>query len=143
MFGKFVKKQMDKSPDEALNDGRKSLNSGISGGLTKAFMGKDFVDKMNNVMDQGQDALDKQKAGYWLAQSGMEGTAEVVSIEDTGKLVNFNPIVKLHLKVQTAFGPAFETTGELMVSKIAIPRKGDTVKIKYNPADTSQFVVMA
>jgi hypothetical protein len=71
MFGKFVKKNMDKSPDEALDDGRKAINKGISGGLTKAFMGQD------------------------------------------------------------------------MVSKIAIPRKGDTIKIKYNPADPKQFVVMS
>jgi hypothetical protein len=38
--------------------------------------------------------------------------------------------------------PAFETAGETMVSKIAIPRKGETVKIKYNMADPSQFVVV-
>jgi len=139
----FGKKDEDEDPQKALEKGRKVLNSGVSGGLTKAFMGKGFVDKMNNAMDKGQDALDMQKSGYWLAQSGMEGTAEVVSIEDTGKLVNFNPIVKLQLKVQTVMGTAFEATGESMVSKIAIPRKGDTVKIKYNPADTSQFVVMS
>ncbi len=143
MFSKFVKKQMDKNPQEALDDGRKSINSGITGGLTKAFMGQEFVDKMNNAMDQGQAAIDMQASGQWLAQSGIPGTAEVVSIEDTGKLVNFNPIVKLKLKVQTTMGTSFETTGESMVSKIAIPRKGDTVNIKYNPADPSQFVVMA
>ncbi len=144
MFGKFVKKQMDKSPEEALNDGRKSINSGISGGLTKAFMGQEFVDKMNNVMDQGQAAIDMQKSGQWLAQSGLDATAEVVAIQDTGALINMNPVVKLTLKVTPAMGmPAFDTTGETTVSKIAIPRKGDTIKIKYNPANPSEFVVMA
>ena len=43
MFSKFVKKNMDKDPQEALNDGRKSINSGITGGLTKAFMGQDLA----------------------------------------------------------------------------------------------------
>ena len=144
MFGKFVKKQMDKSPEEALNDGRKSINSGITGGLTKAFMGQEFVDKMNGAMDQGQAAIDMQKSGQWLAQSGFDATAEVVAIQDTGALINMNPVVKLTLKVTPAMGmPAFDTTGETTVSKIAIPRKGDTIKIKYNPANPSQFVVMA
>ena len=144
MFGKFVKKQMDKSPKEALDEGRKSLNSGISGGLTKAFMGKDFVDKMNNVMDQGQAAMDMQTSGNMLAMTGLAATAEVVAIADTGASVNDNPIVKLSLKVTPSMGmPAFDTVGETMVSKIAIPRKGDKIDIKYNPADPKQFVVVS
>ena len=145
MFGKFVKKQMDKSPEEALNDGRKSINSGISGGLTKAFMGQEFVDKMNNAMDQGQAAIDMQKNGNMLAMTGIEGSAEVVAIEDTGTLINMNPVVKLTLKVTPAVPglAAFDTVGQTTVSKIAIPRKGDTIKIKYNMANPSEFVVMS
>ncbi len=143
MFSKFVKKNMDKTPDEALNDGRKAINSGISGGLTKAFMGKEFVDKMNNVMDQGQAAIDMQKSGNMLAMTGMAATADVVAIEDTGALINMNPVVKLTLKVTPAMGmPAFDTTGQTTVSKIAIPRKGDKINIKYNPMNPSEFVVI-
>jgi hypothetical protein len=144
MFGKMVKKNMDKDPQEALNDGRKSLNKGLSGGLTKAFMGQEFVDKMNSVMDQGQAAIDMQKSGNMLAMSGMDASAEVLAIQDTGAMINMNPVVKLTLKVTPTMGmPAFETTGETMVSKIAIPRKGETIKIKYNVADPKQFVVMS
>ncbi len=145
MFGKFVKKQMDKSPEEALNDGRKSINSGITGGLTKAFMGQEFVDKMNSAMDQGQAAIDMQKNGNMLAMTGIEGSAEVVAIEDTGTLINMNPVVKLTLKVTPAIPgmAAFETVGQTAVSKIAIPRKGDTIKIKYNMANPAEFVVMS
>jgi hypothetical protein len=144
MFGKFVKKQMDKSPDEALQDGRNALNKGLTGGLTKAFMGQEFVDKMNNVMDQGQAALDMQKNGQMLAMSGLEASAEVLGIEDTGALINMNPVVKLSLKISPPMGmPGFETSGQTAVSKIAIPRKGDTIKIKYNPANPSEFVVVS
>ena len=54
-----------------------------------------------------------------------------------------NPVVVLNLKVQPAIGgPVFDTAGQTMVSKIAIPRVGDKIKIKYNPADPTQFVVM-
>ncbi len=136
-------KKKDEDPQEALNNAKKTLNSGITGGLTKAFMGQDFVDKANSAMNAGQAALDMQKSGQWLAQAGMPASAEVVSIEDTGKLINMNPVVKLKLKVTPQMGVPFETAGETMVSKIAIPRKGDKVDIKYNPADPSQFVVMS
>jgi hypothetical protein len=54
-----------------------------------------------------------------------------------------NPVVVLKLKVMPMVGGMeFETTGQSMVSKIAIPRVGDKIKIKYNPADPSQIVVM-
>ncbi|HVN14837.1 MAG TPA: hypothetical protein VMT73_03775 [Anaerolineales bacterium] len=135
-------KKPSEDPQEALDNAKKTLNKGITGGLTKAFMGKDFVDKMNNAMDQGQAAIDMQKSGAWLAQAGMDATAEVTSIQDTGKLINFNPVVKLGLKVQPMAGPAFETVVETMVSKIAVPRVGDTIKIKYNPMDPSQIAVV-
>ena len=92
MFGKFVKKQMDKSPDEALEDGRKAINKGLSGGLTKAFMGQEFVDKMNNVMDQGQAALDMQKNGQMLAMSGLEAGGTALRMD--GTRISFEPITK-------------------------------------------------
>jgi hypothetical protein len=140
----FGKKKEDETPQEALDHAKKTMNSGLTGGLTKAFMGKGFVDKMNNAMDKGQEAINMQNSGQWLLQSGLEGSAQVISIEDTGKLINFNPVVKLSLKVTPSMMgmPAFDTVGETVVSKIAIPRKGETVKIKYSPMDPSQFVVV-
>ena len=144
MFSKFVKKTMDTSPEEALKDGRKAINKGITGGLTKAFMGQEFVDKMNSAMDQGQATIDMQKSGNMLAMTGMDATAVVVAIEDTGAMINMNPVVKLSLKVTPAMGmPAFDTVGEVAVSKIAIPRNGDSIKIKYDVTNPSHFTVMA
>jgi hypothetical protein len=138
MFGRKI----EKDPQKALDNAKKTMNSGLTGGLTKAFMGKDFVNDMNSAMDKGQAALDMQKSGQWIAQAGMDATAQVVSIQDTGSLINMNPVVILQLKVQPAMGAAFETTAQTMVSKIAIPRVGDTIKIKYNPANPSQIAVV-
>ncbi len=138
----FGKKQ-EKDPQKALDNAEKTLNTGLTGGLTRAFMGKDFVNDMNTAMNQGQAAMDGIKQQQWLVQSGLDATADVVSITDTGALVNMNPVVVLNLKVQPAIGgPVFDTAGQTMVSKIAIPRVGDKIKIKYNPADPTQFVVM-
>jgi len=138
MFGRKI----EKDPQKALDNAKKTLNTGLTGGLTKAFMGKDFVDDMNNTMAKGQAALDMQKSGAWIAQSGMDATAEVLSIQDTGTMINNNPVVVLQLKVQPAMGVEFNTTAQTMVSKIAIPRVGDKIKIKYNPADPTQIAVL-
>jgi hypothetical protein len=140
MFGKFNKNEKD--PQKALDQGRNSLNKGLSGGLTKMVMGKDFVNDMNAAMDQGQAAIDGVNQQQWLAQNGADATADVLAIQDTGALVNMNPVVVLSLNVQPAAGAAFQTAGQTMVSKIAIPRVGDKVKIKYNPANPTQFMVL-
>jgi hypothetical protein len=97
---------------------------------------------MNAGIEMGKNAIDGQQQGQWLAQYGMAATAEVLSIEDTGTLINYNPVVKLKIKVTPSYGAAFETSGQSMVSKIAIPRVGDKVNIKYNPNQLDQFVVV-
>jgi hypothetical protein len=135
-------KKVEKDPQKALDNAKKTMNSGITGGLTKAFMGKDFVNDMNAAMDQGQAALDGIQQQQWLAQNGADATAEVVSVQDTGATVNMNPVVLLVMKVTPAAGAPFDVTTQTMVSRIAVPRVGDKVKIKYNPANPQQVAIV-
>ena len=74
------------------------------GGITKAFMGKDFVDKANAGMNMANQALDGQALAEQLAQTGADASAEVVSIQDTGATVNMNPMVVLVSESQTGQG---------------------------------------
>jgi len=136
----FNKNQDD--PQKALDNARNVVNKGLMGGLTKVFVGQGFVDKMNSAMDQGQAAVDGVNEMNWVAQNGLEASAEVLSVADTGATINMNPVVELKLKVTPTAGPVFETTARTMVSRIAVPRKGDKIGIKYNPMDTTQIFVM-
>jgi len=135
-------KKQEKDPQKALDNARKTVNSGITGGLTKAFMGKEFVNDMNNAMDQGQAALDGLQQQQWLAQNGADASAQVVMVQDTGATVNMNPVVLIQMKVTPASGAPFDITAQTMVSRIAVPRAGDTIKIKYNPANPQQVLVL-
>jgi hypothetical protein len=135
-------KKVEKDPQKALDNAKKTMNSGITGGLTKAFMGKDFVNDMNSAMNQGQAALDGLQQQQWLAQNGLDATADVVMVTDTGATVNMNPVVLLQMKVTPAAGAPFDVTTQTMVSRIAVPRAGDKIKIKYNPANPQQVAVL-
>ena len=135
-------KKVEKDPQKALDNAKKTMNSGITGGLTKAFMGKDFVNDMNGAMNQGQAALDGLQQQQWLAQNGLDATADVVMVTDTGATVNMNPVVLLQMKVTPAAGAPFDLTTQTMVSRIAVPRSGDKIKIKYNPANPQQVAVL-
>jgi len=136
----FNKSQED--PQKAVENARNAVNKGLTGGLTRAFIGQGFVDKMNAAMDQGQSAIDHVHQMNWVAQNGLEASADVLSVADTGATVNMNPVVEMKLHVIPATGAAFEATARTMVSRIAVPRKGDRINIKYNPADVSQIFVM-
>jgi hypothetical protein len=137
----FGKKQ-DDDPKKALEKADKVLNTGLTGALAKGFMGKGFVDKMNNTLEKGQSALDGINQAQWVAQNGIDAVAEVIGVQDTGTTVNNSPVVMLQLKVTTSVGTQFDTTGQSMVSRIAVPRAGDKIKIKYNPADPTQIAVL-
>jgi hypothetical protein len=140
MFNSGKKKEED--PKKALEDASKLVNKGLMGGLTKAFMGKDFVDKTNSAIQMGNQALDSVQIAQSVAQNGADATAEVLSIVDTGATVNMNPVVVLTLKVKPAAGAEFQTAAQLMVPRIAIPRAGDKIKIKYNPSNPSQIAIV-
>jgi hypothetical protein len=92
-------------------------------------------------MDQGQAAIDGVNQMNWVAQYGLDATAEVLSVADTGATVNMNPVVELKLNVISSYGQTFETTARTMVSRIAVPRIDDKINIKYNPADPTQIFV--
>ena len=139
MFGKG--KNSD-DPEKALKDADKKLNKGLTGFATKAFLGKDAVEKMNQGLAMGHEAVDMQKESLNLGQYGIPAAAQVLSIQDTGQLVNFDPVVVLQLEVTPQMGVAFQTTAKTIVSKIAIPRVGDTINIKYSPADPTKIVVV-
>ena len=66
----FGKKKDNDDPQKALDNARNTVNKGITGGLTKAFMGQGFVDKMNSAMDQGQAAINGIQQQQWLALNG-------------------------------------------------------------------------
>jgi hypothetical protein len=46
------------------------------------------------------------------------------------------------LKVKPEEGDEFQTAGQLMVSRIAVPRVSDKIKIKYNKENPTQFIIV-
>ncbi len=101
------------------------------------------MNENDNSMDQGQASLSSIRPRQWLAQNGLDGTAEVLSVMETGTLVDMDPVVILSVKIQPAMiAAAFETTGKTAVPRSASLRVGDRIKVKYNPADPTQFAVV-
>jgi hypothetical protein len=77
-----------------------------------------------------------------IKANGIEAEATILSISDTGVTINKNPYVKLRLRVEPPGMAAYETEVKAMVSRIAIPRPGDGVRVKYNPDKPQEVIVL-
>jgi hypothetical protein len=66
----------------------------------------------------------------------------VAEINDTGITINDDPVVRMTLNVNPGMAGTFTHTAELAVSRVKIPRVGDTVKVIYDPKDLSRFSIV-
>jgi hypothetical protein len=74
-----------------------------------------------------------------LVYAGRRAPATIVEVKETGKTLNMNPRVGLHLRVEPDDGPPFIVERELFVSRLRIPRAGEAVEVFYDPADPDQL----
>lgn len=133
-----------------VNDAQKGLDKlnnltsgkGILGKFLKAFMGNDFSSKAQESISVAQKALDDSAAAEKVFMSGKDAKAEVLSIEDTNQLINYNPLLKLNLKVKSDVHGTYTLNIQKAVSKIMIPRVGDILLIKVDAADKQNIAIL-
>ncbi|MFA5935962.1 MAG: hypothetical protein WC787_03875 [Patescibacteria group bacterium] len=66
-----------------------------------------------------------------LMDVGQKTTATILAIRDTGLTVNNHPYIEVSVQLKSGV----ETSFQLLVSRVAIPRVGDQIDVLYDPAD--------
>jgi len=100
---------------------------GFYGRTTRAFLGaEDFAAVQNSVgaLNTGLEVQALLAAGFPTVP------AEVVSLADTGRMVNHDPVVALVVQL---LGTAEHVSLEAIVSKVQVPRIGDQVRVLLDP----------
>ncbi|MFE0555230.1 hypothetical protein ACFW1P_04740 [Paenibacillus sp. NPDC058910] len=133
-MGWFGKK---KNPQDALEKADKMMNKGLTGMMMKGFVPKEHRNAINQSLEQAKQA--QMAATGALA---LTATAKVRTVRDTGKLINFDPVVILELDVTENDGSQYTKTLETLVSKLQIPRAGDIIGLAQHPANSSELVYM-
>ncbi|AYB43986.1 hypothetical protein [Paenibacillus lautus] len=133
-MGWFGKK---KSPQDALEKADQMMNKGLTGMMMKGLVPKEHRHAINQSLEQAKQA---QMAATGVLS--LTATAHVRSIRDTGKLINFDPVVILELDVTENGGNQYTKTLETLVSKLQIPRAGDTIGLAQHPANPSELIYM-
>ncbi len=70
-----------------------------------------------------------------LLKEGIQTTAEIIRIDDTGITFNKNPRIKITVAVLDK-----EASFELTVSRVNVPRVGESIAVLYDPDNPSQAV---
>jgi hypothetical protein len=73
---------------------------------------------------------------------GSEAKATILAMSDTGVTINKNPYVKLRLRVEPIGLAAYETEVKTIISRIAIPRPGDSIRVKFDPDKPEDVIVV-
>ena len=76
-----------------------------------------------------------------LHSSGVLARATVTAVGDTGMTINDNPRARFDLLVEPTSGPAFNAIATQIVSRLAVPRVGDVVAVRYAPGNTSDVMI--
>ena len=77
-----------------------------------------------------------------LLKRGRDAAATVLEIRDTGVTLNKNPYVRLRLRVLPPDGAPYEAETRALVSRVSIPRVGDTVAVKYDPEKPGDVIAV-
>ncbi|MBZ3906134.1 hypothetical protein [Streptomyces griseiscabiei] len=125
-----------KSREERTADiaGKVASGKGFYGRATRAFLGNEDFARVQQSIGAYNSGIEVQQ----LLAAGVPTTpATVVSIGDTGKLVNFDPVVDLVLQLP---GASEGITLQTIVSKLRIPRTGDRVLLIADPARPGAYL---
>lgn len=132
LFGK--KKSNEERTADAMRTAENMVaGKGLTGRLGKSFMGAENA----ALLGQGLDSARNAQEAAALAAAGIPGVpATVTNISDTGQLINFDPVVVL----TATLADGQVVTLQTLVSKIQVPRTGDTVSLIQNPAQPGTYV---
>ncbi|MCL7381205.1 hypothetical protein [Streptomyces sp. 35G-GA-8] len=134
IFGK--RKSREERAAEIAN--KVASGKGFYGRTTRAFIGREDFAQLQGAIGAYNSGVNVQQL---IAMGAPTTVAVVVSISDTGKLVNFDPVVDLVVQPTGATSPGPDhVTLQTIVSKLAIPRAGDQVLLVADPAQPGGYL---
>ncbi|KUM30979.1 hypothetical protein AQ436_15735 [Arthrobacter sp. EpRS66] len=110
-----------------------AAGKGLTGKLVKGLMGKDNAARFGSAVDAARHA---QLGAQLQAQSLPQIGATVTALVDTGKLVNFDPVVDLQARCDD--GRTVQL--QVVVSKLQVPQVGDRINLMANPSNPSEYL---
>jgi hypothetical protein len=120
-------------------------------GISLAFTGGVFVvvallvlPRFSGMLGQATAMVDGFAAKEQLAQTGIPAMGRLISVQQTGRLVNYNPEIACVVEVHhPQLGP-YQTQTTAIVPQIAIPRAqpGAQVQVRVSPQNQHEIALV-
>jgi hypothetical protein len=111
-------------------------NNDSSGARTTAvILGVIFVPMGLAPLVLARGGGEKRARAAQLAATGKRCRGTVLSVEDTGVTINDNPHVKMTVRAEPPGEAPFTVVKSATVSRVRIPRAGDSCVVFYDPAN--------
>ena len=137
LFGNKKLSQEERTEESIQYAERLVSGKGIGGKMTRGIMGKEFTGSMAAGLQAGREgqayAAAHAAAAATPGQFGVRAT--VTALADTGKLVDFDPVVALSVTLAGGQSVVMES----LVSKLQIPRVGDSINLIPNPVQPDSY----
>jgi len=78
-----------------------------------------------------------------VLEQGIAAKAKIISVQQSGMLVNYSPQVIFQLEVYPPSGPSYETTTKAVVPMVNIPQyqPGTEISVRIHPTDPSKVEI--
>lgn len=120
-------------------------------GISIAFTGAVFVvvalavlPRFSGMLGQATAMVDGFAAKEQLAQTGIPAMGRLLSVQQTGRLVNYNPEIFAVVEVQHPQLGVYQTQTTAIVPQIAIPRAqpGAPVQVRVSPQNPHEVALV-
>lgn len=120
-------------------------------GISIAFTGAVFVvvaltvlPRFSGMVGQATAMVDGFAAKEQLAQTGIPAMGRLLSVQQTGRLVNYNPEIQAVVEVQHPHLGTYQTQTTAIVPQIAIPRAqpGASVQVRVSPQNQHEIALI-
>jgi hypothetical protein len=120
-------------------------------GISMIFTGGVFVvvalvvlPKFTGMVGQATAMVDGLAAKEQLAQTGVPAQGRLLSVQQTGRLVNYNPEIQALVEVHHPQLGVYQTQTTAVVPQIAIPRAqpGAPVQVRVSPQNQHEIALV-
>jgi hypothetical protein len=120
-------------------------------GVSMVFTGAVFVvvallvlPRFSGMLGQASAMVDGFAAKERLAQTGVPATGRLLSVQQTGRLVNYNPEIQAVVEVHHPQLGVYQTQTTAIVPQIAIPRAqpGAQVQVRVSPQNQHEIALV-
>lgn len=119
------------------------LNSTVYQGLAKLnnFFRTDLIEKQQVSLTLNGNSQFYRKL-VELVGTGARAKATVLYAEETGILINGDPVLTMTIRFYNAKNNMIEMTAKTIASKIAVPRSADIITIAYKSGEPGIVAIL-